>query len=117
MARPDFHAVSPCLRYCTGQPAEPGEEGGVQYRPIEWNVGTAFSAPPPPPLPLPMLMLMMSSRELPSASKARALSWCVPLANLVVSSTHCMPPPMLPSVLSRLPSRKNLTLFTPTPCA
>src|SRR5438067_13208721 len=37
------------------------------------------------------LTLITSLREFPEASYAVAVSWCVPFANLVVSTTHCMP--------------------------
>src|SRR6476469_7264513 len=33
-----FHAASPALRYCKVQPAAPGLDGGVQYRPSDSNV-------------------------------------------------------------------------------
>src|SRR5215210_2572824 len=41
MSRPCRHEESPTLRKMTGQPAEPGFDGGVQYRPMELNVVTA----------------------------------------------------------------------------
>src|SRR5207253_11017741 len=40
MSRPCLKPESPCLRKITEQPAAPGLDGGVQYRPIDSNVGT-----------------------------------------------------------------------------
>src|ERR1044071_8407522 len=37
-----FQVASPALRYCRLQPAEPGLEGGVQYRPSDSNVAMAL---------------------------------------------------------------------------
>src|ERR687896_367495 len=42
MARPCFQLVSPDLRYCSVQPAEPGFDGGLQYRPSDSNVAIAL---------------------------------------------------------------------------
>src|SRR4029077_11185071 len=41
MLRPWRNDASPLLRKITAQPAEPGFDGGVQYRPIDSNVATA----------------------------------------------------------------------------
>jgi hypothetical protein len=43
------------------------------------------------------------------------LSWCVPFANLVVSSTQDMPSAIVLSVLTRVASTKNSTRLTPRP--
>src|SRR4051812_17557578 len=61
------------------------------------------------------LTLMMSLRLLPLASKAVAVSVCVPFANLVVSIAHCIPSDMVLSVLSVVASMAKTTRVTPTP--
>src|SRR5688572_23447170 len=62
-----------------------------------------------------MLTLISSMREAPLDVYATARRRCVPLANFVVSSTHCMPSLMVVSVLSAVLSRKNWTRATPEP--
>src|SRR6184192_1122572 len=97
--RPWLQVLSLDFLYCTVQPAEPGFEVGVQYRPAEWNVVTAL--PPVGRLAAGVgvglvpefctLTLTTSLRVLPELSETVAVSVCVPFANLVVSMTHCVP--------------------------
>src|SRR3954466_10018735 len=58
------------------------------------------------------LTLMMSVLVEPLVPVTTAFSWCVPLANLVVSSTHCIPSAGVLSVLTAVESKVNATLFT-----
>ena len=52
-----------------------------------------------------IFMLTTSLYVAPAALRAVAFSWCVPFANLVVSSTHDMPSATLVSALSSVASR------------
>src|SRR6185503_4694592 len=59
-----FHAASPALRYCKVQPAAPGLDGGVQYRPSDSNVAIdlvfvegSVSPPAVPPVVVPPVVV------------------------------------------------------------
>src|SRR6185312_7686469 len=59
-----FHAASPALRYCRVQPAAPGLDGGVQYRPSDSNVAIdlvfvegSVSPPAVPPVVVPPVVV------------------------------------------------------------
>src|SRR5436190_2920411 len=80
------HVLSPCLRNCILQPAEPAP-GLVQYIPIDWKVATPRTlllslgiVPPDELVPFCTLTEICEVVLRPSASNACALSVCVPLA-------------------------------------
>src|SRR3954462_8119397 len=65
--------------------------GALNHRSSAPATGDCVLVAVVPVLALRMLMLTWSERDAPEVSNTVALSVCVPFANFVVSSRHCMP--------------------------